>query len=389
MESEYQIDWFEKEDDEDVDGHFKEYEISASPNDFNINTIFDFINSGVVEIPGFQRNYVWDKKRASKLIESIIMGIPIPQLFLYERAKNSYIVIDGHQRLMSIYYFRKSRFPKKEARAKLRRIFNEEGRIPDSVLYDNSYFTEFNLELADPTESKKNKLHGLNYNTLAEYKSSFDLKTIRNIFIKQLKPPEDDGAIYELFNRLNTGGVNLAPQEIRASLYHSHFYDMLNKINLSPEWRKLIGLEDPDIHMKDLEILLRGFAMLLEGKAYSQSMVRFLNTFSNKAKSMKSDRVKYLEELFLAFIGACNELSTLDFTFKTRKFNALIYEAVFSAVCKRSLIADKIFIPNIVPGQLETLKKDDEFVKATQLETARKINVDKRLEKAEAIFCKS
>ena len=81
-----------------------EYDITASPNDFNIKTLFDFIQSETVKIPAFQRNYVWDLTRASKLIESIIIGIPIPQIFLYEKSQNEFLVIDGQQRLMTIYY---------------------------------------------------------------------------------------------------------------------------------------------------------------------------------------------------------------------------------------------------------------------------------------------
>ena len=72
-----------------------DYDISVSPNDFNLKTLFDFIDSGIVKIPGFQRNYVWDLKRASKLIESLLIGVPIPQIFLYEEKKNSFLVIDG------------------------------------------------------------------------------------------------------------------------------------------------------------------------------------------------------------------------------------------------------------------------------------------------------
>lgn len=67
-----------------------DYDISVSPNDFNLKTLFDFIDSGIVKIPGFQRNYVWDLKRASKLIESLLIGVPIPQIFLYEEKKNSF-----------------------------------------------------------------------------------------------------------------------------------------------------------------------------------------------------------------------------------------------------------------------------------------------------------
>jgi uncharacterized protein with ParB-like and HNH nuclease domain len=103
-------DWVDKEEEQD-DYSLREYDITAAPNDFNISTLFSFVESGAVKIPGFQRNYVWDIKRASRLIESLLIGLPIPQIFLYEEGKNRFLVIDGQQRLMSIYYFIKKRFP--------------------------------------------------------------------------------------------------------------------------------------------------------------------------------------------------------------------------------------------------------------------------------------
>src|SRR5687767_7156767 len=83
---------------EDVDDiEVEEYDITAAPNDFNVLTIFSFLESGAVRVPGFQRNYVWDISRASKLIESLILGLPVPQVFLYEVERNSFLVIDGQQ----------------------------------------------------------------------------------------------------------------------------------------------------------------------------------------------------------------------------------------------------------------------------------------------------
>src|SRR5205823_118089 len=86
--------WFddyiaETDDDYDID----EYSLTTEPNDFNVLTINSFIESGAVKIPAFQRNYVWDIKRASKLIESLILGLPVPQVFLYEKEQNNYLVI--------------------------------------------------------------------------------------------------------------------------------------------------------------------------------------------------------------------------------------------------------------------------------------------------------
>jgi len=382
--------WFDQERARDeIDEPLKEYDISSTPNDFNINTIFDFIESGVVEIPGFQRNYVWDKRRASKLIESLIIGIPVPQIFLFEAGKNKYYVIDGQQRLMTIYYFKKQRFPRKEMRAKLRRIFNEKGKIPDDVLNDDRYFIDFKLDLSGGVKEikeKRSKLHNLKYSMLGEYKTSFDLRTIRNIFIKQNSPPKDDSSIFELFNRLNTGGINLNAQEIRASVYPSKFYDMLNKINLHPSWRMLIGLNEPDMHMKDIEIMLRGFAMLIDREIYSGSMARFLNSFSKKAQDYPENEVSYLENLFKAFLDKCSVLGENPFTLKTKKFNISMYESIFVALCDEGYKNRNLEVKSVELTQLQFLKNDKDFIEATERETGRKINVEKRLARTMEAF---
>lgn len=381
---EYQ-EWFDNDGDEDVSASLKDYEISAVPNDFNINTILDFIESGVVKIPGFQRNYVWDKKRASKLIESILIGIPIPQVFLYEKGRNDFLVIDGQQRLMTIYYFRKMRFPRKESRAELRAIFNSEGAIPDEVLFSDDYFEQFNLQLRDRFDPD-NVLHGLNYNTLGDRKSAFGLRTMRNVFIKQMLPPEDDSSIFELFNRLNTGGINLRQQEIRSSLYHSEFYEMLNRVNVEPDWRRLVGLPRPDLHMKDIEYLLRGYSMLVEGDAYKGSILRHLNEFSKNAQRYKSEKISYLADLFKAFLLSCNDLEKSAFTLKTNKFNISIYESVFVGVCLPALRNNTTKVKTVTQKKLASLKSDREFLRASEAETGRKINVEKRLERARKII---
>ena len=119
-ERRYDPEVFEDGEDEYDSSPIGQYDIVSSPNDFNIVTIVDFIKSGIVKIPGFQRNFVWDIKRASKLIESILIGLPIPEIFLYEQQRNRFLVIDGQQRLMSIYYFVNQRFPKKEKLVELR-----------------------------------------------------------------------------------------------------------------------------------------------------------------------------------------------------------------------------------------------------------------------------
>ena len=402
-------DWTEEEEEQD-DYSLREYDITASPNDFNILTLFSFIESGAVKIPGFQRNYVWDIKRASRLIESLLIGLPIPQIFLYEEDKNRFLVIDGQQRLMSIYYFIKRRFPREEKRSELRQVFDQHGGIPPNLLEDDKYFTKFNLRLSDPVAGRKNRMNGLNYETLADIKTSFDLRTVRNVIIKQNSPDDSDSSIYEVFNRLNSGGINLTAQEIRISLYHSRFYDMLYRLNLSAEWRRLVGVSQPDLHMKDVEILLRGFAMMMEGDSYAPSMKRFLNVFSKKARplfgvsagssnrkveneetvarqSEQLQRLDKAERVFNEFVKATAHLPNRAFYGEaTGKFNISTFEAVFTAVCRPMWAEGVESIQPIEAAKLEQLKNDPEFVRATQKATAQTANVQKRLERARTIL---
>jgi len=382
--------WFEDETGEIDDSQIREYDITASPNDFNMSTMYSFLESGAVKIPGFQRNYVWDIKRASKLIESILIGLPIPQIFLYEEALNKFLVIDGQQRLMTIYYFIKQRFPKMEKRTELRRIFDEKGTIPDEVLLDDAYFVKFNLQLTERLPERPNRRNKLNYGTLGELKSTFDLRTVRNIIIKQNLPDSGEGdvsSIYEIFNRLNTGGVKLKPQEIRTSLYHSYFYEMLYRINLDSRWRKLLGLAEPDLHMKDIEILLRAFAMMMCGAEYRPSMTRFLNFISKRAGTLSKEKLEYLEKLFNAFLVSCTLLpENAFFRANEERVNISFIDSVFAAQCTAAFMSGSLDVPELSPEKLQILKTDPEFVSAARFDTASSANVAKRLERSNLIL---
>lgn len=373
-------------DEEQDDVQIDEYDLTSSPNDFNVITIGNFIDSGAVKIPGFQRNYVWDIKRASRLIESLIMGLPVPQVFLYEESRNSFLVIDGQQRLMSIFYFIKQRFPRKEKRGELRQIFNNESKIPDTILHDDKYFEKFSLKLTEIAPGKPNKFAGKSYATLDDYKTQFDLRTIRNVIVKQNVPKDDDSSIYAIFNRLNTGGINLTAQEIRASLYHSDFYSMLGRMNGDVRWRKFLGLSEPDLHMRDTELLLRAFAMLISGSSYGSSMTKFLNAFSKTARKFTAAQVAEYEQVLVDFLNAAQELASNAFTGKSGKFSITVFESVFSAACAGKLLDSAQVLPVLSAAAIAELKVDSTFQQHTSGGTANKANVLGRLARAKELL---
>ncbi len=387
MEDHDGVKWFDDYAENADDIQIEEYDITAAPNDFNVLTIFSFLESGAVRIPGFQRNYVWDIGRASKLIESLILGLPVPQVFLYEVERNKFLVIDGQQRLMSIYYFIKQRFPRKEKRAELRAIFDSQGKIPDQVVHDDKYFENFRLKLSAALPDRPNRYNGLNYSTLGAYKIQLDLRTIRNVIIKQNSPQGDDSSMFEIFNRLNTGGINLKAQEIRMSMYHSSFYEMLYRANSWPAWRRLLGNQGPDLHMKDVEVLLRGFAMLIDGENYAPSLVKFLNQFSRKCRSQSSEQNDFLLDLLKSFLDACEPLPEDAFLNKTnRRFNVALYEVAFAAVCDQAFRDRRLLMGALNSERLSELTVDSEFNEAMLEGTTQTKNVKTRLRRAKIVL---
>ncbi|CAC9495575.1 hypothetical protein BPUTSESOX_2217 [uncultured Gammaproteobacteria bacterium] len=374
----------EKEED---DGYpLNEYQLTTTPNDFNILTIISFIESKVFKIPSFQRHYVWDLKRASKLIESLLIGLPIPQIFLYESDRNEFLVIDGQQRLMTIYYFVKGRFPRKEKRAELREIFDQCGYIPDEVMADDELFQKFNLRLDGIVEGSVNRFHGKNYQTLDDYKTSLDLSTIRNMVVKPVSSDEESGAMFEIFNRLNSGGINLGAQEIRMSLYHSDFLRALLEMNKDERWRRILGKANQDIRLNDVEAILRVFAMVTYAENYKATINGFINKFANHAKSFNDEKINYYKSVWSNFLDSCSELDISNFRISSNRFSIMLFESVFYASCKDAIDQNIDTTLLITSEFLELLKADEDFKKFTYGKTTLLASVKGRLAKAKELL---
>lgn len=378
--------WYEDamiESENEDDGVIKEYDITSTPNDFNISTLFNLINNGIIKMPSFQRNYVWDIKRASKLIESVILGLPIPQVFLYEKGKNNFFVIDGQQRLLSIYFFIKQRFPNLKGKEILRDFLAGDEQINEKFINEESFFDDFSLNLPSPVAPTINPLNGLKYETLGDYKRTFEyLRTIRSVVIKQNEEDEQDSAIYEIFNRLNTGGQNLTAQEIRMSLFYSKFYEMLLRINKNEQWRSFLGQPSTDLHFKDVEILLRSFAMLVHHCEYKAPMTKFLNSFSKEATKFNNETNEYWEKLFESFIESCRELNDKDFFSGSGKFNISLFESVFVVVCENAFNGKKLVNGYVDRESLNSLKVNEQFIESTREGVASRKSVSSRMEAA-------
>jgi len=367
--------WLDEASQEDEDVEIGEFDIVSSPNDWNFTTIVNFIESGAMKIPAFQRNYVWDRKRASKLIESLLIGLPVPQVFLYEEGRNDFLVIDGQQRLLTLYFFSKGRFPKSKTRGELRPSLGS-GHLSEHLLEDNDLFEPFKLALPKKLNGDANKFHGLTYKGLRDDKTTLDLRTIRNIVVKQTSPA-GNAAVFEIFSRLNTGGMNLSPQEIRGSLFHSKLFTQILELNLNPAWRRLVGQPSPDARMRDTEFLFRGLALAHGLDDFKGSMASFVNTFCQRAtKFMDSQAADLVQEL-LAFIdGFEDSPSDLFLRGAGNKFSGVLFESFFAAWVREG---SPELDPTLLAGQVIEVKNGADFSNTLQEGSTKPINIRARI----------
>lgn len=290
------------------------YEILTYPADFTLEILVDKWKKGEIKVPRLQRNYIWTQSQASKLVESFLMGLPVPPVFFYQdRDDNSLLVIDGQQRLRSIVYFFSGIFgdqtPKKRPA-----VFNLVG-LDEQSPYLNATYQQLNDH------------HPATFNKLKN-------SVLRSFVMKQLDP-NDDTSIFQVFERLNTGGVVLQGQEIRNCIYEGKFNDLLRELNEQPNWRSIFGKQSFDRRMRDVELILRFFALLHNAAHYKKPMKKFLNDFM-KANQNPSQTVikRYREEFTSAADLAIKYLGQAPFNLH-RGLNVAFYDSVFTAIGRR------------------------------------------------------
>jgi hypothetical protein len=138
--------------------------------------------------------------------------------------------------------------------------------------------------------------------------------------------------------------------------------------------------------MQDIEILLRGFALLVDGKHYNPSMTKFLNKFSKEAKSFTKEQIGFFESLFIAFIEAAKGLTRQHFVGGSGRFSAPVFEAVFVAATDKAFQRGDVDVPSLDPNLVGQLRADEQFVRMSQQATTNKANVAGRISRARQIL---
>ena len=161
---------------------------------------------------------------------------------------------------------------------------------------------------------------------------------------------------------------------------------MVSRFNADKRWRNLIDQPETDLRMRDVEILLRGFAMLTKGSNYAPSMTKFLNEFAKEMQEGTEAEVKLLGDILSAFLDMCVDFPAGIFGTSSRKVNISVFESVFAAACEAGFKYETGHVAQICESKIDELKKDATFLDAARTKSTDTEKVKTRLRRAKEIL---
>lgn len=333
------------------------YDIASYPSDLTLSVINEMWNNGDITIPEFQRNFVWNIKQSSLLIDSFLLGLPVPQVFFYVDEENKSVVIDGQQRILSVIFFFEGYFGLENIQGR-RQVFRLQG------LDDKSPFAK--KRFVDLDETTQRKLRSA---------------VLRAINIRQIHPAEETTSVYHIFERLNTGGTPLKAQEIRNVVFRGGFVRQLKDLNMDSSWREIVGKKTFDRHQKDVELILRIFSLSGNLEHYEKPMKEFLNRNMQKERSGTSARVrKFIRDFPKATRLIVDRLGEKPFHVRG-PLNTSVLDAVFCTV-----LDNLGRIPANLAERFQALLSEEDFAQATYYSTSDVTVVRVRFNKAQQIL---
>lgn len=313
--------------------------VYSDKSDKSIYELFRQYSEGdLILDPDFQRGYVWDDKKASLLIESVLLEIPIPTIYLAEEEDGKFVVIDGQQRLRSFFMFLDNKF-------KLKGL---------SVL---------------------SELNGKSFKILSKnIQRKLQNATLRIIEIRKESNPD---VKFEIFERLNVGSVKLNDQELRNCIYRGEYNDLIKELAETKDFLFLLGLKEPHKRMYDKELVLHFLAFHNQTYIkYKPPMKQFLNKEMESKRNISKEEIKKLRQTFKETVSSVKSVfgekafrrfirgnsEDPNGKWETRKINVGLFEIVmcgFAQYPKSQIISNGDAIREAL---ISLMASDDEFI---------------------------
>lgn len=347
-----------KEDSEALEVPELKRKVYTDQGDPEIDSLYRKWKDGDLDIqPDFQRGFVWDITTASRLIESILLDIPLPVIYLSQEKDGREYVIDGQQRLTSFFsYF--------------------DGKLPDPQLPFGKDFKLTSLNVFT-------ELVGKHFKDLPkELQKKIRYYKIRTITFR--KESEQD-LKFEVFERLNTGSVSLNDQELRNCIYRGRYNDLLWELSEDRTFRELLGIKKPEKRMKDVELVLR-FAAFYHSTYinYKPPIKKFLNNDMEKYRFITEKDASDLRNAFKNTISVIKSLlgqhafkrfyggnnPQPNGCWEKKKFNASLFDILmdtFARIDKNKAMQNK---DSIREAYVDLMTSDQQFINSIELSTS-------------------
>lgn len=337
------------------------------------------LEKGDYVVPGFQRMYRWSEEQVEELAVSLVKGMPIPPVYCYRNSEQQIVVLDGQQRLLSLYFYYIGKFLKRK-----RNVFIDFRKISFEGNKFKGYLEQWGLKdkkfvMSYEDEEDEIKELDITYNNLTDrVKRKIDFNPITLVEINVDSEKYKERTLHKIFANLNIGGTPLSRQELRNGIYNCDFYEMLYEINdKSEKWRYIYnGKRTKEINKesKDVETLLQmcAFDYYIEGeypdfvlKKYKGKVSVLLDEFSQEAKKFDEKEILDYKEKLLDFLDSLEAVSGKS------KVSALVS---FFAIWNR--LDNKPFISK---EKCQKIVNSEEYKSTTSSGTSGRNEIEKRL----------
>lgn len=300
--------------------------------DLSVKELLSMVNDGLINIaPDYQRQFRWDDERQSSLIESLFLGIPVPSLFMATNADGTWELIDGVQRVSTMICFAGDDKVREKVNAKHVESLKLKG-LSKLVNFNDKRFSDLPIGV----------------------QNKFKLTSIK---VTTLSDKSDKNVRFDLFERLNRGGITLTPQEILSCVYRGGFNDFLKELSQDTNFKECVHLsENQENDGTREELVLRFFAYLYDLDSFEHSVKDFLNNYMSKAD--RNFNYSKNDKLFREVFRILNEALPMGIS-KGRKNTPLnLFEAVSVGAALAYMDKGKINVSGI-----EEWLKDKELLK--------------------------
>lgn len=322
------------------------FDINYYGADYPVEHLVRLMEENELIFPDFQRSYVWDAKEASKFIESLLLGVPIPSLFFAkDKVSDKLIVIDGQQRLRTLRYF-------------------YDGKFPDGKAFKLKYITDYFV--------------GKTFKDL----SPEDRRNLSRTIIHCVIIAENEGSdrMFYLFERLNTTGNSLKSQEIRNAIYHGKFNNLLRELAASDAWKSIYHEEEN--RLEGQELILRFLAFHFDIDNYSGNLSDFLNEFMNRNRDLQYIDSQQIKDRFFTSLNIINKSGDERVFYQKGRFNRSLFDTIMLFLSRNIPDAKSAEVQQFISN----LKTSQEFKQLSKSATSSRKNIYEKLQLAEALF---